>query len=253
MPVRKYSHGFAMSLAIANLSQIALYENAITSWLFLAKFPGIRLYRFYSANGTTVALDRLSPTLFAALGTDSKITSMLSHSSSLPYAVLFVLAATEVFKELHCERRGLRSLIRHSVLNWQLVGILIGVSALFLDEKRWGTKEFDCLALVWMEALCCTRLAEARASSGNHNCKVRWCRLQIESADLDARERSQVRHHVNPLAETEEREPLQKQLQMLMFLTLFEIAVPRPASARDVTDAQEKIVRRFKSSLSHCG
>jgi hypothetical protein len=109
------------------------------------------------------------------------------------------------------------------------------------------------IALVWMEALCCTRLAEVGASSANHACKVRSCRLQIESAGLDARERLRVRHHVIPLAETEERERLRKQLQMLMFLTLSEIAVPTPASARDVTDPQEKIVRRFKSSLSHCG
>ena len=96
-------------------------------------------------------------------------------------------------------------------------------------------------------------LAMSAASSGNHACKVRACRLQIESAGLDARARSQVWHHVIPLAETVEREPLQKRLQMLMFVTLFEIAVPTPASARDVTDPQDNIVRRFKSSLSHCG
>jgi hypothetical protein len=90
--------------------------------LFLAKFLGIRLYRFYPVIAATVLLYTLFCTLFSALGTDSKVASVLWRYASLPYAVLFRLVATEVFKELNCERRGLRSLIRHSVLNWQLAG-----------------------------------------------------------------------------------------------------------------------------------
>jgi hypothetical protein len=66
MAVREYCHGFAMSLAIANLSRIALYENAVTSRLFVVKFARIRLYRFHPVLATRVLLDTISSMLFAS-------------------------------------------------------------------------------------------------------------------------------------------------------------------------------------------
>jgi hypothetical protein len=123
---------------------------------FSQKILSIRLYRFYPVIAIVMLLDVISASLFGALGADSKIVSDYSRYMSLPYAFLYVFAATEIFKELHCQRQGLRSLTKRPVLKWQLVGVFIGASALLLDQHRWGTRGFDCLTFVWMEGLRCT-------------------------------------------------------------------------------------------------
>lgn len=145
-----------MPITIADLSRLALYLNAITSWVLLAKILSIRLHRFYPVIAIVMLLDVTSASLFSMLGPDSRIVSDYSRYMSLPYAVLYVFAATEIFKELHCQRQGLRSLTKRSIFKWQLVGIFIAASALLLDQNRWGTRGFDCLTFIWMEGLRCT-------------------------------------------------------------------------------------------------
>jgi hypothetical protein len=95
-----------MPITIADLSRLALYLNAITSWILLAKILTIRLYRFYPVIALVMLLDMISASLFGALGPDSKVVSEYSRYMSLSYAVLYVFAATEIFQGIALPETG---------------------------------------------------------------------------------------------------------------------------------------------------
>lgn len=145
-----------MPTIIAQLSRIALYVNGITAVIFAARILKIRLYTTFPAISTVILLNMFSGILFSIFGSDSAIASAAWRYSSLPYSILYVLAAAELFKEPYCQWPGLRRLNRRAIARWQLIGIAIGGIALLLDHGRWGERGFDCVTLSCMEALRCT-------------------------------------------------------------------------------------------------
>jgi hypothetical protein len=147
-----------MPFTIAEASRLALILNAISSWLLLIRWAHPQFRAHFPQIFALIVLDTFSSNLFATFGADSKVSSDFFCYTTALYCILLVLAATEVFKELFSRLEGLRKLIRVSILRWQLIGLGVGVCALAMLIKRWGTPGFDCLTFVSTEALRCTAL-----------------------------------------------------------------------------------------------